>query len=332
MLAGAHLHGSRLEQYIDLSAVIGVGSFRDRQSSLGLFGEAEVALGRDFLLTGALRYQRDSQDRRGALGTPEFRLLIDFDETFDAWLPRLSLAYAPSDRVTIGAMVQRAYNAGGTMLNLDTGEQQTFAAEALWSGELFARASLDADRLRLSVNLFRQVFRDAQRARSRAFSVPGGGTAFWAEILNVPEAWSHGLEASLDWQLSRRVRIGAGVGLLRTRIGGAPAVVAEGGEFQRAPHFTGAASLEWIPADGLTLGASLRQNGGYYSDDLNAPARSVGPATRIDARAALTRGRVTWFGYARNLLDAFHMIYLFSPVRGTAADPRELGLGLEVRL
>jgi outer membrane receptor protein involved in Fe transport len=51
----------------------------------------------------------------------------------------------------------------------------------------------------------------------------------------------------------------------------------------------------------------------------------------MDARAAYTAGRVTLFGYARNLFNDFYLTYLFSPTFGTPGDPRELGVGLEAR-
>lgn len=40
---------------------------------------------------------------------------------------------------------------------------------------------------------------------------------------------------------------------------------------------------------------------------------------------------MTVFAYARNLLDDFHLTYSFGTGLATAGDPRELGLGIEVR-
>ena len=51
----------------------------------------------------------------------------------------------------------------------------------------------------------------------------------------------------------------------------------------------------------------------------------------VDARAAFDAGPLTLFGYARNLLDDFNLTYLDTPTSGTAAKPRELGIGLEAR-
>ena len=65
--------------------------------------------------------------------------------------------------------------------------------------KLFTRASFAEGRATLSANLFYNDISDAQRAQSRPYTVPGGATAFWAEIQNVPAAESHGLEVELEW-------------------------------------------------------------------------------------------------------------------------------------
>lgn len=332
LTGGVHHLRTRLDQAIDLSAVIGDGKFADRQRSTGLFGEATVRPLPRLSLTAGLRLQRDSQDRQGRFGDGSLLAPIDFQRTFTSWLPKASVAYDLAPAVTAGLMVQRASNPGGVTLNFETGEPILFDAESLWSHELFARAQL-AGGLRLAANLFYQRMRDAQRARSRSFVRPGQGTAVWAEIHNVPRAESYGAEASLEWSPSRRLRMRLGLGLLETRIleFDHADFELEGKDFQRAPAFTGMASADWTPTDRLRLGLSARHNGGYFSDDANTPSRQIGRATRIDGRASYDFGATTLFGYVRNLLDDFNMTYLFSPNFGTAADPREFGLGVESR-
>ena len=93
LLGGVYYLGSHLDQFINLSAVLGKGNFTDRQESLGLFGEISFQLSSRFSVTAGLRYERDSQDRQGLLGKPGIYLPIDFNQTFDAWLPKLSAAY-----------------------------------------------------------------------------------------------------------------------------------------------------------------------------------------------------------------------------------------------
>ncbi|HEX6217959.1 MAG TPA: TonB-dependent receptor [Sphingomicrobium sp.] len=331
LVAGVHHLRTRLDQEIDLTRVLGNGTFDDKQTSTGLFGDVEVRPLAKLKLSAGVRYQTDSQRRIGALVGPGITFPLDYDERFEALLPKFSVAYDVLPSLTVGALVQRAYNPGGATINFDTGEPETFGAEFAWSYELFARASIG--RARIGANLFRTDFRDAQRAQSRAYTVPGRGTAFWAEIENVPRSRSSGAELSLDWPVTDRLRLGGGLGLLRTRITRTadPANPINGREFQRAPHATASGSIEWLPLDGVQLNASLRHHSRYFSSDRNEPALLIEGNSIANARAAWSRGRFTLFGYARNIFDTFYMSHLGSTTFGTAVDPRELGVGLEAR-
>ncbi len=130
LLGGAYYLASHLDQFINLSAVLGEGSFNDQQDSLGLFGELTFQLLPGLSVTAGLRYERDSQDRQGLLGKPGIQLPVDFDQTFDAWLPRVSAAYDIAHDFKVGLLIQRAFNPGGTTLNFDTGQQDDFGAES----------------------------------------------------------------------------------------------------------------------------------------------------------------------------------------------------------
>jgi len=327
---GLHWLKTDLDQFIDLTRVFGIGEFVDDQHSLGLFGEVELKPVPRVTIIAGLRHQRDRQDRDGLLGNPFFPAVVDFDRTFKAWLPKLSLSYDFSDQITAGLLVQHAYNPGGTTINFDTGLQEEFGQESLWSYELFGRASLFRGKLWLTANLFRNDFGNAQRAEQRAFTIPGQGTAFWFLIYNVPTARSQGLEASVDWRVTDRLRARGGLGLLRTRIDDdAPGPFA-GNQFGRAPKFSASAALEWRPADRLQLNADIRHHSGYFSNDLNTPALRVDKATVVNARAAYDLGQITLSAYARNLFDNFYLTSLFNPTSATAGDPREIGVGLEV--
>jgi outer membrane receptor protein involved in Fe transport len=332
-LGGVHFLRSRLDQDINLSAVLGKGSFSDDQQSLGLFGELTFRPTARLPVTAGIRYQRDSQDRQGLLGTSGAGYPIDFDQTFDAWLPKLSVAYEVSKDLNIGVLMQRAYNPGGTTLNLDTGEQDEFGAETLWNYELFVRTSFAGGRVTLDANVFYNDFEDAQRARLRAYTVPGGATAFWAEIDNMPRAESHGLEIDLGWHISSEVVLRAGLGLLDTRIVEPTPNLASlrDNDFQRSPSMTASAAIDWRPTSAWRLSAQGRYNSDYYSDDANTPGLAISGTAVLDARASYEKGQWQVFGYVRNVFDRFYLMSLNSNVRGTAGDPREYGLGFEVR-
>lgn len=326
ILGGVSHLRQRLKQHINPLIAFGEGEFNDWQEGSGLFGEARLALSPKATLTAGLRYQRDSQKRIGVLGSGDSATNLDFDRTFDAWLPKVSLAYDFSTTVRAGVLVQRAYNPGGVTLRGDIGLQDVYEAETLWDYELFARASFSGGALRASANLFYYDMRDAQRAQP--YSVFGVG---FADLFNASKARSYGMEAQLNWRPSDRLSAALGVGLLRTKIVRVEAAYSrfEGNEFQRSPHFSATASVEWRPLEHLRLSAQARHNSAYWSDDLNSPLRRIDGWTRVDTRAEWSAGRFKLFGYARNVFDDFYLTSLFSPVAGTAGDPRELGVGVE---
>ena len=334
VLGGVHYLRTNLDQFIDLSAVLGKGKFTDQQQSLGLFGEMQYQPMARLSLTAGIRFQRDNQDRQGLLGGVGPGFPVDFDQTFDAWLPKFSVSYAVSSNTRFGALIQRAYNPGGTTLNLNTGAQEDFGAETLWNYEVFTRASFAGGRATVSANLFYNDISDAQRAQSRPYTVPGGATAFWAKIQNVPIAESHGLEVELQWLVGSQLTLRAGLGLLDTRIveTATPADPILGNEFQRSPDMTAAVAVDWQPTEHWRFSLQGHHNDGYYSDDANTPALHINAASVVDVRASYDTRRWSIFGYVRNVFDKFYMTELISPVRGTAGDPLEFGFGVEARL
>lgn len=330
-LGGASHTNVKLDQSIDLSVLSGTGEFDDRQHSTGLFGEVSWQVLPRATLTTGLRYQRDRQDRSGFLQGPSAPIGLDYGRTFDAWLPKLSFAYDVSRELTIGALVQRAFNPGGTSLRFDIGAPDEFEAETLWNSELFARARFAGGAVFATANLFHYDIRNAQRWRPITIFAPSGQLVTFADLLNVPRARSIGAEAMVEWRASERLSARAAAGLLDTKITRTDDATGHlaGSAFQRSPRFSASAALDWRPMRRVRLSAQMRHNSGYFSDDNETPALRVGAATMMNARAALETSQVTLFVYARNVLDSFAMRHLSTSNFGVANDPREAGIGLE---
>lgn len=337
LTGGFNYTRSTLDQSIILTAfprVQGSGVFSDVQNSLGVFGEATVALSAKLGLTTGLRYQQDKQVRQGLLAGNVIFLPVDYDRTFRALLPKLSLAWDVTSRLRLGALAQRASNPGGLNLNTATGQVDDFGAESLWDFELFARARLADESLTLSANLFDYEILNAQRTQSVAVPLANGQSFISDRVENAPRAWTRGLELELGWVPSQRFRLQGAIGLLDTRI--TRTILASdptlGKEFQRSPHFSGSASVAWMPHDRFTISAQARHNSSYFSDDQETAVRRINGSTMIDAKASWSWRNLTISGYARNLFDEFHLTYKFLPpdLDATAGDPRELGLSLEM--
>ena len=332
-IMGLSYRGARLDQFIDLSRLSGVGRFDDDQTAFGLFGELNWAPLPRLHLTAGLRYQHDSQKRDGVLETSTSPIPLDYDRAFRAWLPKLSLAYDLTEDIRVGALIQKAYNPGGTTLRFDTGQPDLFEDESLWDYELFARAAFLDGKLTAHLNIFYYAMKDAQRARPIAIMAPSSSIVTFADLFNVDRARSKGGELSLGWQPNSRISMNVGVGYLDTKITDAEAAYGqyENREFQRSPHFTASGNIEWKPVGKLTLSGQVRHNSGYFSEDLNFANRRVEGWTKVDARAAYDFGHVQIYGYVRNLFDNFYLTYLFNETLATAGEPREFGVGLDAR-
>ncbi len=236
------------------------------------------------------------------------------------------MSYKLTKHVTIGAMVQKAYNPGGTTIRVDTARPDEFDAETLWDYEGFVRATFAGGRASASVNLFSYDMRDAQRARNITIFTPSGRRVGFSNLFNVARARSRGAEAQLSWR-GLRVTANVAIGLLDTRIVEADDL--EGKEFERSPHFTGSAAVDWRPTDQLRLSVQIRHHGPYFSNGENAPALRISSGTNIDARAEYRIGRIRLFGQVRNLLDEYNLVDLDGVNSGEAEDPRVFAIGIE---
>ena len=331
---GVHALRTRLNQRIDLNAQgLGMGIFDDRQSSFGAFGEVAWSPFKRVTVTAGLRHQKDEQQRAGRLDANRGSIPLYYNRTFEGWLPKLSASYAVSAQLTAGLLIQRAVNPGGVTLVTATGEHDEFDQERLWNFEAYLRAKSTNGALTFSSNVFYNRIQDAQRARQEVRETPAGKVTI-TRLGNIPKAHTYGMEADARWRASTRLKLRAGLGLLRTRIdetlvGSDPL---NGKQFARAPKLSATIGFEWEPLSRLRLNLQGRYNSGYYSDDQNSPTRKIEAGFIADSRVDYRTKNGALFAYARNVFDRLQLTYLYNdPAYGTAADPREIGVGIEAR-
>lgn len=336
----SHSH-TELKQFINLQRLSGsIGRFKDWQDGTGVFADATFKLSQRATMTAGIRYQRDRQKREGALTANTFVIPVDFIGTFHSWLPKATLSYDVTPRVRIGAMIQKAYNPGGTTIRVDTGRPDDFRAETLWDYEVFARAESADGRVIATANIFYYDMRDAQRSQGILVQTPSGRPAGFANLFNVPKARSYGAEGQLTWRASKRLSATVGIGLLGTKFVKTDGESADfnGNQFDRSPHFSGSGAVDWRPVPKLRLSAQVRHHSPYFTDPENTPQIRVESGTIVDARAEYHLGSVSVFAQVRNLFDTLSMRDLGDfnartgePLFGEAEDPRMFGFGLEAR-
>ncbi|YBV94121.1 TonB-dependent receptor (plasmid) [Phyllobacteriaceae bacterium JZ32] len=316
----------------------GVSDFDDTKDSLGLFTEITWRFTERWALTGGLRYQFDHVQRYGSAPGYARNDTLDFDEEYDALLPKISLAYDLTPDLTVGALVNRGYNPGGAGLRFASASFYTFEPETLWNYELFARARLLDDRLMLSGNLFYTDQRDSQRV------VPDylNGQLYGNVVVNAEKAKSYGLEVSADYQALDALRIRASAGLLQTEItefSYPSADIQEGNEFGRAPGYMFGFGADWDITEKVRLSGDVRHTDGYHSTDNNDPAYYIDSYTIANARIVYAPNEsFQIYGYVNNIFDERTPTWKYDDrsargiaIVGSMLEPRTFGVGMRVK-
>ncbi|UVL57800.1 TonB-dependent receptor [Pseudomonas sp. B21-032] len=308
----------------------GLSAFDDTKENLGIFGELSYRLSERWTLSTGLRFQQDHIERQGnSVLAPT---ALDYEKTFSALLPKVSLAYAATPDWTVGALVSRGYNPGGVSLNLTTRQWAYFKEESIWNYELFSRANLLDDRLILSSNLFYMDFKDAQYNIPVVIS-PGVAQSY---TINAEKAHAYGLELSADYRVLDNLTLKASAGALRTRIDKISSNADyQANEFARSPGYTLSVGPSWDITDKLNLNVQVRHLDGYYSDTANTSSYSVKPYTLTDARMSYQFNKqVQLYGYVKNVFDDRSPTYMQQNrgIGGTEASmtlPRMVGVGVK---
>lgn len=299
----------------------------DVQQALGIYGRLTVDLTERLSVTGGLRYQYDDQVRTGTFFFP-----VDFEETFDAFLPSVEVAYDVTDSVRIGIDVSRGFNPGGFTLSFDDGAQFNFDEETVWTYDAFVRTSFLDDRVKITANVFYSEFDDFQK-----FTIIGFDQAQNPifRIDNVDEAENYGLELAAEIELTDTLSLNGSLGLLEANF---DELIAPGEfetfDFARAPAITAFGGITWRPLERLTLNGQIRYSDNYFSDDENIPANEVDAYTLIDASARYDFGAFQIYAFVENLADEIAPTAIFSndfTPNAVIADPRTYGVGLEFR-
>lgn len=326
-IAGVYVSQVDNQDEIDLTSFgIGSGAFDGDRDSLGIFAEGTYAATDRLFLTAGGRYQRDSQDRQGGFTV----IPIDFDDTFDAFLPKAEIAYDAADNIRVGVIAERGFNAGGFTFNFQTFQQNLFGEETLWNYETFFRGDFLDGRLGINANVFYTDFNDLQIA-----TLVELGPDFFANVFsNAEDARAFGGEIDLRFQATDTLRLNAGLGLTDTKIQSktTAGALTDGNEFQRAPGFTAVAGGIWAPIDSIELSAFGRYSDGYFSDDANLDVNAVGNYLTVDLQASYLFGNARLFVDATNIFDEIYPVAIFSQgTAGTIGDPRRISVGLDYK-
>ncbi|MEP3114669.1 TonB-dependent receptor [Nisaea sp.] len=328
-VAGLYLARTTSE---DILFIRGTSEFDDEKNHLGLYSEMTYRLTDRWTVSGGLRYQRDSIERSGTSSYASGAL--DYDKTFDALLPRASLAYDLTPTSTVGAMVSRGYNPGGINLSFTSRDYVNFEEETVWNYELFGRTRLLDGRLGLSGNLFYSDYKDSQRLMPDYLD----GVLYGSIVVNAESAESYGLELAMDYLVRDDLRLRGGIGLMKSEIGSFSSVDGvdyTGNEFGRAPAYMVNLGADWDITSEIRLSGDVRHTDGYYSTDENDQNYEVDNYTIADVKLSYApREYLQLYAFANNVFDerAESSLYDDRSVGGIVAnmvEPRVFGIGLK---
>ena len=271
--------------------------FTDRVKTAALYAEGAIAFARNLELTLGARYEREEHRRYGGDG---MAVSVDIDKQYDAFLPKLGLAWHPSARWTLGVVASRGYNAGGGGVTFGVPvTTYSYDPEYVRDYEAYFRGDLAGGRVQLTGNVFRGDYEDLQLL----YVLDPDPLNYSAVIRNARRARNSGAELGLRWFAADGLETHAEVGLLRTRIADYPGSGVEGNEFAGAPSFTSSFGVAWHARNGFEASFDARRSGAYYSDVENRPFGRVAAYWLARAKAGFRFGNAFAFAGVTNLFD-----------------------------
>ncbi|MEM1019144.1 MAG: TonB-dependent receptor [Pseudomonadota bacterium] len=313
----------------------------DDRGTLGIYAQGSYEPLDGLRLAGGLRYERSSQQRIGVLANDSTSnpTDVDFDESFDAILPRFGIEYDVNDDILIGAFAARGFTPGGFSFARPANGQgrgdgvtpfglPEFRREIRWTYEAYARSQFLDGKLELLFNVFFNDIKDAQLVESIEFAPE----IFGSIVRNAEQVETYGFEIATTVRPASWIDITGSIGLLETEISEfAEAPTVEGNELERAPGFTANLNIDIEPIENLLIGASLSYVDGYFSAFDNDPLEKTDNRTLVDLRASYQiTPNLEIYGIANNVFDERALTELFSATAGSTIKPQEFVIGARV--
>jgi len=196
------------------------------------FGNIDFDLTDSLTLTAALRYDEDNREITrldgptvdtngtgiGAFGA-DCTAGVDpgcvpkgfvEEETFNAWQPKVSLAWQTTDDAMMYVTYARGFRSGGFNATGAT-LTEVYDKEILDNFEIGTKTTWFDGRLRVNAATFYQDYDDVQ-----VFEFDGN--IFVQSLFNIPESEIYGFEASFDWVPHDTLTISGGFGILESEI------------------------------------------------------------------------------------------------------------------
>ncbi|WP_422061052.1 TonB-dependent receptor [Sphingopyxis sp.] len=322
-----------------------------KNDNVGVFGELSYSLTDQLTLEAGLRYAYDRKDysnnRSGVSfeGAPVGFTVTD-RQSWDAWLPSVTLRFEPSDNATFYARYAKGYKPGGW-----TGEDANTPAEALVSFdpetadsfELGAKLALADRRLFINAAAYYTLYDNLQ---TNQFLSPGPGLPPDNFVFNAANGTrAYGLELDVQARLTDSFSISGNYAYSRCNFTGELIIDDDGTDLdgntcRRTPRhaFALAANLDQPISDGLVLvaGSDFQYTGANFFDNPNTPILKFDSEILLNARIGVRDADDKWeiSAWAKNLTNELNYtskLELFGTIYGTYIPPRTYGVTARFR-
>ncbi|MEC5342586.1 TonB-dependent receptor [Brenneria populi] len=291
-LVGLRYFYAKQDEYVNMASYYGgMNTFDDKTQTFSAFAEATYAVAPQVDVTLGGRFEHEERRRVGGSSN----VAIDFDKTYDVFLPKVEAAWKPQPGQTYGARIARGYNGGGAgMTFYEPFISYTYDPEYVWNYELFSRHQLKDSDVELTTNIFYNDYKDMQLPTT----VNGAEV-----ILNADKVETYGAELGARWTPSWSFEMNGSVGLLKSKIERFSASSLEGNRLARAPGYTANVGATWRFLRSFELSGNVTFSDSYYSNADNDARGRISSYWRSNLQLAYNfkQGRATLF--AQNLFD-----------------------------
>ncbi|ENM5770748.1 TonB-dependent receptor [Vibrio mimicus] len=317
-LAGLRYYHSSQEEYVYL---FGGSTFDDKTETGSAFAEVTYAVLPAVNLTLAARLESEHRTRKGGSSTVK----VDFDETYNVFLPKADVVWKINRDHTVGAMVAKGYNAGGAGMTFDIPyTAYTYDEEYVWSYEMYTRHRLLDAQVELTSNFFYNDYDDLQ--------LPFYISARTTKIINAEKAQTYGAEFSSRWLPISDLELSAALGLLKTEISKFSGSEYEGNELPRSPSYSMNFGADYTFFNDFVFSTTVNYTDTYYSYYDNDEMGKIDAdwITNVQLAYNFSMGRATLF--ATNLFNSTQPTMITDNDVYTAVmqQPRLVGVSLQL--
>ena len=292
-------------------------------------------------LTAGARYTSDKKDISALTIAGGIPALVEVNDTFSAFTPKVGVEYRPSDNVLAYASITRGFKSGDANLfgASVVGEIKTVDPETVWSYEAGMKSALADGKLLLDFGAFLYDYKNYQMNVQFAEG---------PRIFNLDKVQVYGIEFKPVFRLTPRLRLGASATYLHSRVKKSSRLLIDpfdvlggplnpvGESLPQSPKFKGNAFIGYSAPIGDTYAADFAVDATYssrFNNDLfgSFPNDSYS-VINANVRFGPTEGRWYLNVYGRNLFnEVYTTSSLFADGIGELefyAPPRTIGVQL----